>query len=113
MNRTLARRILLGIAVVILAMIIASFASGCSTLPSGAGADVRNLVQQFLDREFPHTFTGDVHVEHANPYFSFTLDVGNLRRNQAGFWEFDWLVLDRRGFSKGKIRLGTPPSRPL
>lgn len=96
----------------LLVLVLALALSGCGTLPTGGGKAGVPVVQRLLDDIFPAQFTGDVHVEHSNPYFGFTLDVGNLRRGPNG-WLFDWLVLDRHGFTKGKTRLGNPPPRPL
>lgn len=90
--------------------LLACLFAGCSSLPAGASRP--SVVQQALDIVLPRTFKGDVHVEHSNPYFGFTLDAGNLRWEQDG-WRFDWLVLDRHGWSRGKTRLGNPPPRPL
>jgi len=92
----------------ILSLCLALFLVGCGSVPSGTTTRPA-LIQRALDMVLPPGYTGDAHIEHTNPYFSFTLDAGNLRRGPAG-WEFDWLVFDRHGFTHGKTRLGTPPT---
>jgi hypothetical protein len=79
-----------------------AFTLGCGT----------PTVQKLLSDALPATFTGNVDIKHDNPYFSFDLKVGNLRKGPGGMWEFDWLVLDRKGFSRGTTVLGTPPGVP-
>lgn len=74
---------------------------GCSGPPS---------TQRFLNKVLPPDFQGPVSIEHNNPYFSFELRAGNVRRVDR-LWQFDWLWLKRKGYSNGTTIIGTPPPR--
>lgn len=107
------------ILVLILAVAALLFLSGCIT-GRRASAD-GPLIVTVLDAMLPADFSGPVHLEHRNQYFTIVIDGADVHRVE-GKWTWTWLEYERTSSiplfsgvtwsSTGKVRLGSPPSLP-
>lgn len=95
------------IIVLLIALILAFFLSGCGTTGvNNQGA----IVQRILDEILPPNFTGKVFIYHKNPWLDGTIEASGVKKVD-GFWSFDWFTYKRQGrVSQGDIRLGNIPA---
>lgn len=97
-----------------LAVILCVALVACKSRPDGDNA---NFVQGLLSEVLGDQWNGDVHIDHSNSYFDFTIDGNNVRKDGSGKWVFDSLVIVRKSHwpfwaSSGKISFGPAPIAP-
>ena len=69
--------------------------AGCGTVQSMQNEQEK--IQAALSAILPPDFSGDVHIDHFNPYFNFGIDAGNVHKNDKGLWTWDsfkWVRAD-------------------